>query len=188
MHLQGLEPWTHWLRVSCSTNWARGAYKILCFVFCKAFALAPRTGLEPVTSWLTVMRSTDWAIEEYKSVFYLVRRLTVCYSGEVGENRPAFCLRKLSAPRYAIFLRNAFTLPTELSRNSYKVKRSCIATSSVTYEHKMLIKNRINYSQNEAQIFSCAEPLCKIAVQALGLLVSVNWIHYCTYISDLSNS
>ena len=25
MHLQGLEPWTHWLRVSCSTNWARGA-------------------------------------------------------------------------------------------------------------------------------------------------------------------
>ena len=26
MHLQGLEPWAHWLRVSCSTNWARGAY------------------------------------------------------------------------------------------------------------------------------------------------------------------
>ena len=25
-------------------------------------------------------------------------------------------------------------------------------------------------------------------VQALGLLVSVNWMHYCTYISDLSNS
>ena len=28
VHLQGLEPWTHWLRVSCSTNWARGAYYI----------------------------------------------------------------------------------------------------------------------------------------------------------------
>ena len=25
MHPQGLEPWTHWLRVSCSTNWAKGA-------------------------------------------------------------------------------------------------------------------------------------------------------------------
>ena len=25
LHLQGLEPWTHWLRVSCSTNWAKGA-------------------------------------------------------------------------------------------------------------------------------------------------------------------
>ena len=25
VHLQGLEPWTHWLRVSCSTNWAKGA-------------------------------------------------------------------------------------------------------------------------------------------------------------------
>ena len=26
VHLQGLEPRTHWLRVSCSTNWAKGAY------------------------------------------------------------------------------------------------------------------------------------------------------------------
>ena len=26
MHLQGFEPGTHWLRVSCSTNWAKGAY------------------------------------------------------------------------------------------------------------------------------------------------------------------
>ena len=26
VHLQGLEPWTHWLRVSCSTNWAKGTY------------------------------------------------------------------------------------------------------------------------------------------------------------------
>ena len=23
---QGLEPWTHWLRVNCSTNWANGAF------------------------------------------------------------------------------------------------------------------------------------------------------------------
>ena len=23
---QGLEPWTHWLRVNCSTNWATGPY------------------------------------------------------------------------------------------------------------------------------------------------------------------
>ena len=25
LHLQGFEPGTHWLRVSCSTNWAKGA-------------------------------------------------------------------------------------------------------------------------------------------------------------------
>ena len=25
VHSQGLEPWTHWLRVSCSTNWAKSA-------------------------------------------------------------------------------------------------------------------------------------------------------------------
>ena len=29
VHLRGLEPRTHWLRVSCSTNWARGAYGML---------------------------------------------------------------------------------------------------------------------------------------------------------------
>ena len=27
VHHRGLEPRTHWLRVSCSTNWANGAYK-----------------------------------------------------------------------------------------------------------------------------------------------------------------
>ena len=26
VHLQGFEPGTHWLRVSCSTNWAKGAH------------------------------------------------------------------------------------------------------------------------------------------------------------------
>ena len=26
VHLQGFEPWTHWLRVSCSTSWAKGTY------------------------------------------------------------------------------------------------------------------------------------------------------------------
>ena len=28
VHHQGLEPGTHWLRVSCSTNWANGAYPL----------------------------------------------------------------------------------------------------------------------------------------------------------------
>ena len=28
VHLQGFEPGTHWLRVSCSTNWAKGAYTL----------------------------------------------------------------------------------------------------------------------------------------------------------------
>ena len=28
VRLQGFEPGTHWLRVSCSTNWAKGAYRI----------------------------------------------------------------------------------------------------------------------------------------------------------------
>ena len=28
VHLQGFEPGTHWLRVSCSTNWAKGAFSL----------------------------------------------------------------------------------------------------------------------------------------------------------------
>ena len=30
VHLHGLEPGTHWLRVSCSTNWAKGAFSFWC--------------------------------------------------------------------------------------------------------------------------------------------------------------
>ena len=44
VHPQGLEPWTPWLRVRCSTNWAKGAYSfdtnviiLHVFPFCKYF-------------------------------------------------------------------------------------------------------------------------------------------------------
>ena len=33
VHLQGLEPGTHWLRVSCSTNWAKGANGSPCWAW-----------------------------------------------------------------------------------------------------------------------------------------------------------
>ena len=35
VHHHGLEPWTHWLRVSCSTNWANGAYFLVKKKVCK---------------------------------------------------------------------------------------------------------------------------------------------------------
>ena len=34
VHLQGFEPGTHWLRVSCSTNWAKGANLCPAFQLC----------------------------------------------------------------------------------------------------------------------------------------------------------
>ena len=44
VHPQGLEPWTHWLRVNCSTNWAKSAspFQLRCkgtslFWTCKFF-------------------------------------------------------------------------------------------------------------------------------------------------------
>ena len=33
VRLQGFEPWTPWLRVRCSTNWAKDAYLIICLSF-----------------------------------------------------------------------------------------------------------------------------------------------------------
>ena len=35
VHLQGFEPGTHWLRVSCSTIWAKGAFTLKAFLFSK---------------------------------------------------------------------------------------------------------------------------------------------------------
>ena len=34
MRDQGLEPWTPWLRVRCSSNWANRAYMWFFFIFC----------------------------------------------------------------------------------------------------------------------------------------------------------
>ena len=64
MRLQGLEPWTPWLRVRCSTNWASGAYiKLL-----QALNLqVHRQGFEPWTPWLRVRCSTNWAKSAYPS-------------------------------------------------------------------------------------------------------------------------
>ena len=68
VHLQGLEPWAHWLRVSCSTNWAKGAY--ICgawhrFMYRRGaphrlrVVIHPR--FEPGTPWLKVTCSANWA-------------------------------------------------------------------------------------------------------------------------------
>ena len=37
VRLQGFEPWTPWLRVRCSTNWAKNAYLIICLSFFVSF-------------------------------------------------------------------------------------------------------------------------------------------------------
>ena len=50
VHLQGLEPWTHWLRVSCSTNWAKGT--LVC--------LAGVAGFEPTNDGIKIRCLTAW--------------------------------------------------------------------------------------------------------------------------------
>ena len=93
VHLRRLELRTHWLRVSCSTNWARGASVFRCAFKCftKCSLKTEQRKNIKNTAFLCIQQSIDW------------------------DNR-------------------------------YKV------------------------------------------VQAFGLLVSVSWMHYCTYTSDLSNS
>ena len=44
VHPQGLEPGTHWLRVSCSTNWAKGAFQsVFHLTWTGGFCLATST-------------------------------------------------------------------------------------------------------------------------------------------------
>ena len=50
VHLQGLEPWTHWLRVSCSTNWAKGT----------SLLLAGVAGFEPTNDGIKIRCLTAW--------------------------------------------------------------------------------------------------------------------------------
>ena len=57
VHFQGLEPWARWLRVSCSTNWARSA--------CEDFSALHRQILFVVVHQSVVIQlnscSTNWA-------------------------------------------------------------------------------------------------------------------------------
>ena len=64
VHPQGLEPWTHWLRVNCSTSWAKSA---TFYFYCNVEFVHPQ-GFEPWTHWLRVSCSTNWA----KSAYFLV--------------------------------------------------------------------------------------------------------------------
>ena len=49
VHHHGLEPGTHWLRVSCSTNWAKGAFLMTLLDFYRYVGSLTR----PVTSLLS---------------------------------------------------------------------------------------------------------------------------------------
>ena len=65
VHHRGLEPRTHWLRVSCSTNWANGAF--LNFFLWVVFVLHPQ-------NW-TTMNSTE-AFSEFTQIIIQVKPST----------------------------------------------------------------------------------------------------------------
>ena len=55
VHFQGLEPWARWLRVSCSTNWARSAY-VLNSKSCKTIQPS-RSFSEPLLCCLKIKKA-----------------------------------------------------------------------------------------------------------------------------------
>ena len=101
VHLRGLEPRTHWLRVSCSTNWAKGA-----------------------NLSAQLVSQHELKVHKYLSVL-------------------------------------CFNFQSKIGKAEW---------------------------EKETQTLRTLKEISLKEVQALGLLVSVSWIHYCTYTSDLSNS
>ena len=85
VHPQGFEPWTHWLRVSCSTNWAKSAK-------CKPFFVHPQ-GLEPWTHWLRVNCSTSWAKSASFFLFAGAKVVLLFYSSK--QNKIFFRWKRL---------------------------------------------------------------------------------------------
>ena len=60
VHLQGFEPGTHWLRVSCSTNWAKGA-KFEDVLFMKKTFIENRTKGNMCRKETQVILSWTWS-------------------------------------------------------------------------------------------------------------------------------
>ena len=122
VHHHGLEPWTHWLRVSCSTNWANGAYFLVNKKVCKEnFTERFRT----IPSWFTrIILVSSLSSEQIHSKLYTL---------------------------HSYF--EGFT-PSKLNNH---------------YSHSLFFSRLPNFLG-----------------QALGLLVSVRSIHYCTSTPDLS--
>ena len=66
----GLEPWTNWLRVSCSTNWANEACIRLFTRLVPSRKMEPLVGIEPTTHALRMRCSTpelQWRREKRAS-------------------------------------------------------------------------------------------------------------------------
>ena len=71
---QGLEPWTNWLRVNCSTNWANGP------IYAKFNNMGWTMGIEPTTSGATNLCSTNWATPTITWMsFSAPGRIRTCY-------------------------------------------------------------------------------------------------------------
>ena len=97
--MNGLEPLTCWLQISCSANWATSAlywvtptgfepmlppwkggvlttwpWSLILMTASRSMQYlkyyeTPRAGLEPATARLTAVCSTNWAIEDYYKVY-----------------------------------------------------------------------------------------------------------------------
>ena len=119
---------------------------------------APRVGLEPTTLWLTVRCSTDWANEEYISE--QIRQLLTF----PGRHQPSII--SVTELNYRV-------------RNGYGCDLCAIATGFIPLFCVLLAHSKLN----NTSLFQ-KTPFG----QALGLLVTLSYMHYCTSTCVLSNT
>ena len=150
--------------------------------------MAPRAGLEPATSWLTVMRSTDWANEDYLFVFSMLSSciLYTFSQYKIHGRSELFTSSVSSFRRRSIFPGSCPPSIVDAKELNFRVRdgNGWDLLAMTTGFNLESVPSKLNNNLNIIfqKVF---EPFLD---QALDLLVSLSYIHYCTSTRDLSTS
>ena len=147
--------------------------------------MAPQVGLEPTTLRLTAACSTDWAIEAY------INRQQTIFPGGLPPSifiaiELNFCVRY--GNRWVLYALS----PVWLKVFRFSVLSLRFSFSfTIYFEPSTFVSSKPNNTLTfylSVFVLHLPSSFSLGFGQALGLLVSVSLIHYCTYTSDLSNT
>ena len=155
--------------------------------------MAPPAGLEPATLWLTVICSANWAIEEYSFVYkrkitsvifhsYLLFRQLSTLPG----SRPPSTI-DVKELNFRVRHGNGWILLAIVTGFSFLLKVCTLKTKQYT---RFWVSFSLFLFHSSLTPFGCSDtslhifPICY--GQALGLLVPLSYIHYCTSTYGLS--
>ena len=161
VHQQGLEPWAYWLRVSCSTSWAIGAYPLrYILVYTQSTLFVNIKYLKPCPTELQIFLC-DGVYLSSRAVSSQVLS-TLC---ELN-----FCVR--DGNRWILTAIN--TVFFGLSQPSIKIPPK--------------VPSKLNNLTPKAELIFPPEHSRFSRGQALDRLVLTGLIHHCTYTLSLSTS